>query len=99
MERKAFEYVFGSRGITFYRPAFCDADPDRIGDLPEGRLDFSDAANALMALPNLICLIALTPVIVKETRRYLWSGGLDEFDSRDILPADSLLPSPPKDGE
>ena len=61
--------------------------------------DFSDAANALMALPNLICLIALTPVIVKETRRYLWSGGLDEFDSRDILPADSLLPSPPKDGE
>ncbi len=96
---KAFEYVFGSRGITFYRLLFVMLI--LIGSVISLKVvwDFSDAANALMALPNLICLIALTPVIVKETRRYLWSGGLDEFDSRDILPADSLLPSPPKDGE
>ena len=39
---------------------------------------FADAANALMALPNLVALILLSGVIVKETRHYLWSGRLEE---------------------
>lgn len=38
----------------------------------------SDAANALMALPNLICLLALSGVLVRETRHYLWEGRLDK---------------------
>ncbi len=40
--------------------------------------NFSDTANALMAIPNLICLIALSGVLVKETRHYLWENRLDE---------------------
>jgi AGCS family alanine or glycine:cation symporter len=32
---------------------------------------FADIANALMAVPNLISLIVLTPVVVSETRKYL----------------------------
>jgi AGCS family alanine or glycine:cation symporter len=34
--------------------------------------------NALMAIPNLISLIFLSGVIVKETRKYLWEGNLDK---------------------
>jgi AGCS family alanine or glycine:cation symporter len=39
---------------------------------------FSDVANGLMAVPNLIALLALNGVIVSETREYLWSGNLDK---------------------
>ena len=38
---------------------------------------FADIANGLMAVPNLVALIALNGVIVAETRAYLWSGNLD----------------------
>ena len=34
--------------------------------------------NALMAIPNLLCLLFLSGVIVKKTRKYLWSGRIDE---------------------
>ncbi len=36
--------------------------------------DFADAANALMAIPNVVSLLMLGGVAVAETRRYLWSG-------------------------
>ena len=32
--------------------------------------NFSDIANALMAIPNLICMLALSGVIVEEMNRY-----------------------------
>lgn len=40
--------------------------------------NFGDATNALMAIPNLICLLFLSGVLVKETRHYLWEGHLNE---------------------
>ena len=30
----------------------------------------ADILNALMALPNLIALLALSPIVLEETRRY-----------------------------
>ncbi|MCK5344216.1 MAG: alanine:cation symporter family protein, partial [Candidatus Heimdallarchaeota archaeon] len=36
----------------------------------------ADIFNALMAFPNLIGLLALTPVIVSETRNYFESGNV-----------------------
>ena len=39
---------------------------------------FADIANGLMAVPNLISLLALNGVIVEETHDYLWSGNLDK---------------------
>ena len=42
--------------------------------------NISDIANGLMAIPNLICLTALSGVIVKETEKYLWSNRLNEED-------------------
>jgi AGCS family alanine or glycine:cation symporter len=32
----------------------------------------ADITNALMAVPNLVSLVALTHVVVDETRFYLW---------------------------
>jgi AGCS family alanine or glycine:cation symporter len=37
---------------------------------------FADIANGLMAVPNLISLLALNSVIVSETRTYLWDNKL-----------------------
>lgn len=42
--------------------------------------DFGDAANGLMAIPNLVCLLCLSGVVVRETRYYLWEDRLDEED-------------------
>ena len=39
--------------------------------------NLADIFNALMAIPNLLCLLFLSNVIVEETRKYLWSGNLD----------------------
>jgi len=36
--------------------------------------DFADIANGLMALPNLVSLIALSGVLVAETRTHLWEA-------------------------
>ena len=33
---------------------------------------FADIANGLMAIPNLVCLLALSGVVVAETRTHLW---------------------------
>jgi AGCS family alanine or glycine:cation symporter len=41
--------------------------------------DFADAANALMAIPNLIALVLLSGVVVAETREYLWQDQLDRI--------------------
>lgn len=38
----------------------------------------ADCMNALMAIPNLLSLILLSGVLVKESRYYLWENRLDE---------------------
>lgn len=40
--------------------------------------NLADIFNALMAIPNLLCLLFLSGVIVAETRKYLWNDNLDE---------------------
>lgn len=40
--------------------------------------NLADIFNALMALPNLLSLLFLSPVLVRETGKYLWQGRLDE---------------------
>lgn len=40
--------------------------------------DIADILNALMAIPNLIAVLLLSPVIVKETKKYL-----DDLDAKD----------------
>jgi AGCS family alanine or glycine:cation symporter len=45
--------------------------------------NLSEIANALMAVPNLVAVLLLSGILVQETRKYLWSGRLDEEDSEE----------------
>ena len=40
--------------------------------------NIADCMNALMAIPNLIALLLLSGVAARETKKYLWSGRLDD---------------------
>jgi len=40
--------------------------------------DLADCFNALMAIPNLLALLLLSKVLIRETNHYLWKGNLDE---------------------
>jgi len=67
---KAIEYLFGTRSIHPYRVIFVVLV--MVGCLTslEFVWNFSDLMNGLMALPNLIALLLLSPVIKSETKRY-----------------------------
>ena len=41
--------------------------------------NIADIFNALMAIPNLVSLLFLSGVIVRETRKYLWEGDIDSY--------------------
>lgn len=68
---KSVEYLFGSKSIFPFRVAWVIAVP--LGAIVHLDLVwlFADTFNAMMALPNLIALIVLSPVVVKLTREYL----------------------------
>ncbi|MGH7822686.1 MAG: alanine/glycine:cation symporter family protein [Candidatus Binatia bacterium] len=75
---KAVEYLGGVRTIRPYRWAWVAAVMlGSVSSLP-AVWSFADVANALMAIPNLVSLIALSGLAVAETNRYLWSGRLDD---------------------
>jgi AGCS family alanine or glycine:cation symporter len=71
---KAIEYLFGIKAILPYRIAWVIAV--FVGSVTSLKAvwSFADIANALMAIPNLISLIVLSPVIVALTREHLWDG-------------------------
>ncbi len=75
---KAAEYLFGNKVTKPYRWLW-------VGFVMIGSVlslkavwSFADITNALMAIPNLISLIVLNKVIVKETEDHLWNGKIDE---------------------
>ena len=75
---KALEYMFGRRARYVYRVLWVLAT--FIGSITAINLvwNLGDTFNALMALPNILSLLLLTGVVVKETRYYLWEDRLDE---------------------
>ncbi len=67
---RSVEYLFGSKIIIPYRILFCCLLP--VGATIKLSLvwTLSDIMNALMAWPNLVGLLFLSPVIVKSTKEY-----------------------------
>lgn len=67
---KCTEYLFGVKSIKFLRGAWIIAIP--LGAM--ANLEFiwllADTLNALMALPNLIALLLLSPVVFKLSKQY-----------------------------
>ncbi len=69
---KAAEYLYGVRVIMPYRVLWVAAVMvGSVVSLP-AVWSFADIANGFMAIPNLFSLIALSGVIVAETREHLW---------------------------
>ncbi len=68
---RCFEYLLGPRAVTPYRYVFClFAVLGAIGGL--GLVwTIADNLNALMAVPNLIALLGLNGVVVRESKGYV----------------------------
>jgi AGCS family alanine or glycine:cation symporter len=79
---KCCQFLFGTRSIMLYRVLFVLAIP--LGAVAQ--LGFiwlmADTFNAMMAIPNLIALALLSPVVFKLTRDY--------FAGKDVLPGEAL---------
>lgn len=75
---RAIEYLGGKKWINAYRVAFIITV--YLGSVISLEVvwNISDSMNALMAIPNLLSLLFLSGVIVKETKKYLWEDRLDE---------------------
>ncbi len=68
---KAVTYIFGKKSIPIYKIIFIAFL--YIGSTLEMRLvwNLSDTFNGLMAIPNLIALFLLSPVVIKITKNYI----------------------------
>lgn len=77
--QKAVEYLGGRRLMQGYRVIWIILV--YVGSVINLSLvwNFADIANALMAIPNLLSLLLLSGVVVRETRKYLWSGRLGDY--------------------
>ena len=77
---RAVEYLKGRRWMLVYRMIFIVAV--FIGSVMQLGVvwNMADCMNALMAIPNLLSLLALNGIIVHETRKYLWRDHLDRSD-------------------
>lgn len=75
---KALEYIFGRKARYVYRVLWIMAT--FIGSITAINLvwNLGDTFNALMAFPNILSVLLLTGVVVKETRHYLWENRLNE---------------------
>ncbi len=71
---KAAEYLFGTRVIKPYRVLWVIAVG--VGSVLSLKAvwTFADITNGMMAIPNLISLIALSGIIVAETKLHLWDA-------------------------
>ncbi|MBA3720994.1 MAG: sodium:alanine symporter family protein [Parachlamydiaceae bacterium] len=68
---KCCEYIFGERSITAYRIVYALVVIPGAALKMQIAWHLADISNALMIFPNLIALIALSSVIVKETQAFL----------------------------
>jgi AGCS family alanine or glycine:cation symporter len=79
---RCVEYCLGRKALVPYRLLYIAV----AALAPVVALDVvwtaADILNALMAVPNLIAVLLLTPVIMKETKR--WLPCLDETSEEEV---------------
>jgi AGCS family alanine or glycine:cation symporter len=70
---KCVQFLFGIQSVIYYRWLWIIAIP--IGAIAELKLIWlvADTLNAFMAIPNLIALLLLSPVVFRLTREYFAS--------------------------
>ena len=81
---RCVEYLFGIKGMVPYKLVFIAV----LLIAPVVSLDIvwkiADIFNALMAIPNLVAVLLLSNVVVKETKYYLYGNRLDAYDHTEI---------------
>ncbi len=89
---KAWEYVFGAKSVIVFK--IIHVCTIMFGAVMTNSLawDISDTFNGLMMFPNLIAVIALSPLVVKITKNYIDR----KIHGKDVSP---LLSYKPEDGE
>ena len=77
-------YLFGRKAIVPYQIIYVIVG--FFGAIGVGDMvwTISDIGNALMAIPNIILILALSGMIAKETKHYVYDGNLDEKWEEDI---------------
>ena len=75
---RCVEYFAGKKGLIPYRVLYIAVAVIAPVVALDVVWDIADILNALMAIPNLIAVLILSPVIVKETKKYL-----DDLDAKD----------------
>jgi AGCS family alanine or glycine:cation symporter len=89
---KCFEYLFHSKkAILPYRIAYTVAVYFGAVMSLAFVWDLADLFNGLMAIPNIISLFALSSVIVKETKEYLWDNNLDKINDEVMVELDEKM--------
>ena len=86
---RACIYLFGTKGVMPYRLIFIVLVASGAFLKLEAIWVLADIVNGLMAIPNLIALIALSGVIVKETNLYL-AHRHDEDEEDDAKPVHEI---------
>ena len=67
---RAFEYLCGTKRLALYRIAFVLTAAWGALQQMKAVFLFSDICNALMCLPNLLSLLALSGTVARETRKF-----------------------------
>lgn len=75
---RCVEYFAGKKGLIPYRVLYIAVAVIAPVVALDVVWDIADILNALMAIPNLIAVLLLSPIIVKETKKYL-----DDLDAKD----------------
>ncbi len=92
---KAFEYLFGSKATVIYRVIFIVFIVFGATMKLQLAWDLSDTFNGLMAIPNLIGVLTLSPVVVKITANYVQR----KMKGSDVAPMLSAFPEIQKEQE
>ena len=77
-------YLFGKRAVRPYQVVYIAVA--FLGAIGVGDVVWlvSDIGNALMAIPNIIVVLALSGLIARETRHYVYEDNLEESDDTPI---------------
>ena len=69
---RCFQYLFGLKAASVYKALYVVIIVVGAVSSIDVVWDISDTFNGLMAVPNFIALIALSPVVIKMTKEYLF---------------------------
>ena len=87
---KATEYLFGSKGAKVYQVIFVLMTVSGAVMTSSLAWDISDTFNGLMMIPNLIAVLALSPLVGKITKNYL-DRKLRKQDVKPMLSYDETI--------